>query len=50
VMYVPGEISYPSGSPLQRRSQMRLSYGVESPETIRDGMQRLSQAIRHVMS
>jgi 2-aminoadipate transaminase len=50
VMYVPGEISYQSGSPLQRRSQMRLSYGVESPETIRDGMQRLSQAIRHVMS
>lgn len=50
VMYVPGEISYPKGSPLQRHCQMRLSFGVESPETIRDGMQRLSRAVRHVMS
>lgn len=50
VMYVPGEISYPTGSPLQKRTQMRLSYGVESPETIRSGMQRLSQAVRHVMN
>ncbi|MFT5325916.1 MAG: 2-aminoadipate transaminase [Planctomycetaceae bacterium] len=49
VMYVPGEIAYPKGSPLQKRTQMRLSFGVESPETIRDGMQRLSRAVRHVM-
>lgn len=50
VMYVPGEIAYPKNSPLQKRSQMRLSFGVETPETIREGMRRLSQAIRHVMS
>lgn len=49
VMYVPGEIAYPKGSPLRKRTQMRLSFGVESPETIREGMRRLSQAIRHVM-
>ncbi|NQV24917.1 MAG: PLP-dependent aminotransferase family protein [Rhodopirellula sp.] len=49
VMYVPGEIAYPKGSPLQKQSQMRLSFGVESPEVIHDGMRRLSQAIRHVM-
>ena len=50
VMYVPGEIAYPKDSPLQKRTQMRLSFGVESPATIRDGMQRLSLAIQHVMS
>ncbi|MDA1162112.1 MAG: PLP-dependent aminotransferase family protein [Planctomycetota bacterium] len=49
VMYVPGEIFYPQNSPLRRRSQMRLSFGVESRVTIRDGIQRLSQAVRHVM-
>ncbi len=49
VMYVPGEIAYPKGSPLQKRTQMRLSFGVESPDKIRDGMQRLASAIRHVM-
>ena len=49
MMYVPGEIFYPQNSPLRRRSQMRLSFGVESRVTIRDGIQRLSQAVRHVM-
>ena len=49
VMYVPGEITYPKNSPLQKRCQMRLSFGVEAPDTIREGMQRLSQAVRHVM-
>lgn len=49
VMYVPGEIAYPKGSPLQKFSRMRLSYGVESPSTIREGMQRLAQAIRRVI-
>lgn len=50
VMYVPGEIAYPKGSSLQKRTQMRLSFGVESPEIIHDGMRRLSNAVRHVMS
>lgn len=49
VMYVPGEIAYPKDSSLQKRSQMRLSFGVETPETIREGMQRLAKAVRHVM-
>ena len=50
VMYVPGEIAYPKDSPLRKRSQMRLSFGVETPETIREGMQRLAKAVRHVMN
>jgi 2-aminoadipate transaminase len=49
VMYVPGEIAYPKGSPLQKHSRMRLSFGVEDSATIRDGMKRLSQAIRYVI-
>ncbi|MDG2358378.1 MAG: PLP-dependent aminotransferase family protein [Planctomycetaceae bacterium] len=49
VMYVPGDIAYPQDSPLQKKCQMRLSFGVEAPDTIREGMRRLSQAVRHVM-
>lgn len=49
VMYVPGEISYPADSPLRTTSQMRLSYGVESPETLDEGMRRLARAVKHVL-
>jgi 2-aminoadipate transaminase len=48
VMYVPGSISYPPDSPLQRHNEMRLSFGVESPETIDQGMRRLSLAVKSV--
>lgn len=48
VMYVPGEIAYPVNSPLTRTCQMRLSFGVETPETIDVGMRRLAAAIRTV--
>lgn len=50
VMYVPGSISYPQGSPLQRHNEMRLSFGVESPATIEDGMRRLATALKTVLS
>ena len=49
VMYVPGSISYPPGSSLQRHNEMRLSFGVESPETIDEGMRRLSVALKTVI-
>jgi len=46
VMYVPGELCY-AGSPTQRRrNQMRLSFGVESPDQIEEGIRRLSNAVR----
>lgn len=48
VMYVPGEIAYPIDSPLRKTNEMRLSFGVESPETIDDGMRRLASAVRRV--
>ena len=49
VMYVPGEFCYagdPGDSP---RSQMRLSYGVQDPAGIDEGMQRLANAVRAVI-
>lgn len=53
VMYVPGELCYPTSPqwkplPATARSQMRLSFGVESPAQIRLGMSRLADAIRAV--
>lgn len=49
VMYVPGEIAYPTDSPLKRTNEMRLSFGVESPETIDQGMRRLATAVQAVL-
>jgi len=49
VMYVPGELSY-GGPPEQRqRNQMRLSFGVETPDRIAEGMRRLAAAVRAVL-
>ncbi len=46
VMYVPGELCF--GGPREQRqcNHMRLSFGVQSPDGIREGMRRLSQAVR----
>jgi len=46
VMYVPGELSYGEETP---RNQMRLSYGVQTPDGIREGMRRLASAVRAVI-
>ncbi|MFQ5733122.1 MAG: PLP-dependent aminotransferase family protein [Planctomycetaceae bacterium] len=49
VMYVPGEICY-AGDPEDRlRNQMRLSYGVQDPAGIEEGMRRLANAVRTVV-
>jgi 2-aminoadipate transaminase len=49
VMYVPGELSYAGPTERRRRSQMRLSFGVESPGRIDEGMRRLANAVRVVL-
>ncbi len=50
VMYVPGEICYaPSPEPVPSH-QMRLSYGVQSCEGIREGMRRLAVAVREILN
>lgn len=46
VMYVPGELCYPSGSPHQKKNQMRLSFGVQDTAGIATGIQRLAAAVR----
>lgn len=46
VMYVPGELAYAGPLETRPRHQMRLSFGVQTPEGIDDGMRRLAAAVR----
>ena len=46
VMYVPGEICFGGPRDERQRNHMRLSFGVQSPDGLREGMRRLSQAVR----
>ena len=50
VMYVPGELCQ-AGDACEKipRNQMRLSFGVQSEEGIRKGMQRLAEAVKKVI-
>ncbi|MGD9856327.1 MAG: PLP-dependent aminotransferase family protein [Planctomycetaceae bacterium] len=49
VMYVPGELCYAQPLAERPRHQMRLSFGVQTPAGIDDGMRRLAAAVRDVM-
>ncbi len=49
VLYVPGEYFYPSEGVPASHSTIRLSFGVQSPERIRAGIEGLSRAIRSVL-
>lgn len=49
VMYVPGELCYVDGPPPPSHNQMRLSFGVQSPDGITLGMERLARAVRAVI-
>jgi 2-aminoadipate transaminase len=48
VMYVPGELCYGGPAETKRRHQMRLSFGVQNPAGIDEGMRRLATALRTV--
>lgn len=50
VMYVPGELSYPTASPRQRKNQMRLSFGVQNEAGIAEGIRRLASAVRECLN
>ena len=50
VMYVPGELCYAGPSAQRPRNQMRLSYGVQTAEGIREGIARLARAVRSELS
>ena len=46
VMYVPGELCYPTGTAAARTNQMRLSFGVQDAAGITEGIRRLAAAVR----
>ena len=50
VIYVPGELSWPSAWPNRPRNHMRLSFGVQDAAGICEGMQRLAQAVKHILA
>jgi 2-aminoadipate transaminase len=49
VLYVPGEFGYPSQGEPVRKNTLRLSFGVQSPERIRQGMASLTRAIERAI-
>ena len=49
MLYVPGQFCFPAqGEPVQRNT-IRLSFGVQSAERIREGMEKLATALNHVL-
>jgi len=49
VMYVPGELCFANGPEQRPQHHIRLSFGVQTPEGIDEGMRRLARALRHVL-
>jgi 2-aminoadipate transaminase len=46
VLYVPGEYCYPAQGEPRRVNTIRLSFGVQTPENIRRGIEALSRALK----
>ena len=50
MLYVPGQFCFPAeGEPVQRNT-IRLSFGVQSAERIREGIEKLANALGRVLS
>jgi 2-aminoadipate transaminase len=49
VLYVPGQYCYPEVGEKAQRSTMRLSFGVQPPERIDQGMAALGRALEQVL-
>ena len=49
VLYVPGEYCFPNEGRLVENNHIRLSFGVQSPDNIRRGVEALGEAIREVV-
>lgn len=45
-LYVPGEYCYPNEGTRRPKNMIRLSFGVQSPERIRQGIESLARAVR----
>lgn len=50
MLYVPGQYCYPREGISARRNMIRLSFGVQSPARIRQGMEALARAVARVMN
>lgn len=51
VMYVPGVLAYAADENGHKpNSQMRLSFGVQTPENLTEGIRRLSLAVREMLT
>ncbi len=48
VLYVPGQFCYPSEGERVRKNTLRLSFGVQTPEKIDQGIAALARAIKEV--
>jgi 2-aminoadipate transaminase len=48
VLYVPGHYCFPAAGVAVQRNTVRLSFGVQTPERIDEGVRRLCSAIRDV--
>jgi 2-aminoadipate transaminase len=48
VLYVPGHHCYPAEGQVVERNSLRLSFGVQSADRIRSGIERLAVAIREL--
>ena len=48
VLYVPGEVCYPREGVAVCKSSIRLSFGIQSCESIREGVAALARAIRSI--
>ena len=49
VLYVPGEYCYPSEGVEVAKNTIRLSFGVQPPERIREGVKHLADAVADVL-
>jgi len=51
ILYVPGEFCYyPEPGREKPRNWMRLSFGVETPENVREGIRRLAEAVKETLA
>ncbi len=50
VLYVPGQYCFPGEGEPVRHNTIRLSFGVQTPEKIRQGIEALSTAIKKVVA
>jgi len=49
VLYLPGEYCYPDAGRTSPRNMLRLTFGIQSCQSIRQGVEALGRAIRHVI-